>query len=210
MKRKSLLGIVAAALWLLAAPAAAQSPAAPPQVPERSSLGTRVGAPRFPDTPCSPPFLWPLFTVILDHRGELAFSPAQVEHLERLCLDVTREAIRRQADLDVGLLDIAVLLRPDPADPAKPIDMPKVEAALRAMERVDVDLDITRLRAIEEGKAQLTADQRSKLARLMAGDDRPNPGRPPGSFWYCPSSGRYYPYATSCDQPWVRVPAWPQ
>lgn len=31
---------------------------------------------------------------------------------------------------------------------------------------------------------------------------------PPPSYWYyCPSAGAYYPYVTSCPEPWVPVPA---
>lgn len=31
---------------------------------------------------------------------------------------------------------------------------------------------------------------------------------PPQGYWYyCPSAGAYYPYAQSCPEPWVPVPA---
>lgn len=180
---KSVLGAIAVVLSLLSTSVAAQSRDAPSQGDERFVPGTGAAPSPSPwDPPCSP-FSWPLFAVILDHRGELSLSAAQVEGLERLCLDFIREAIRRQADLGLALLDLAALLRPDPTDPAKPVDMPKAEAAVREIERVEADLHIARLRAVEAGKAQLTADQRSKLAALMAGDDRPKPGpaAPPGA-----------------------------
>ena len=66
---------------------------------------------------------------------------------------------------------MVVLLRPDPTDPAKPVDVPKAEATVRESERLEAEIEIAQLRAIETGKAQLTADQRSKRASVMAGDD---------------------------------------
>lgn len=38
-------------------------------------------------------------------------------------------------------------------------DLPKAEATVREIERREADMDIAQLRAIEAGKAQLTADQ---------------------------------------------------
>jgi hypothetical protein len=33
----------------------------------------------------------------------------------------------------------------------------------------------------------------------------------PAGYWYfCPSSGEYYPQVPSCDEPWVKVPPVPQ
>ena len=103
------------------------------------------------DMPC-PPLSWPLFAMILDHQDELGLSTAQAEGLERVCLDFTRDAIRRQADLAVASLEMVVLLRPDPTDPAKPVDVAKAEATVRGIERREAELDIAQLRAIEAGQ----------------------------------------------------------
>ena len=50
---------------------------------------------------------------------------------------------------------------------ADPVDMAKVEAKIRDMEKMRADGKIARLRADEQGKAQLTPDQRAKLKSLM-------------------------------------------
>ena len=36
----------------------------------------------------------------------------------------------------------------------------------------------------------------------------PAPTYPGPTYWYyCPSYGAYYPYVSSCSEPWVPVPA---
>jgi len=46
--------------------------------------------------------------------------------------------------------------------------MPKVEAKIREIEKLRADARIARIRAMERGKEQLTADQRKKLQDLLA------------------------------------------
>lgn len=117
----------------------------------------------------------PLLSDILGQRAQLALSPAQVEGIERLALDFAREVIRRQADRQIASLDLATMLEPDLTDPAKPLDLTRVEAKIREIERIDGDVEVARLRAIEAGKAQLSAEQRAKLGGLLARDDPPDP-----------------------------------
>ena len=50
---------------------------------------------------------------------------------------------------------------------AEPVDLAQVEARVRDAERLRADLRVARIRAIEQGKAQLTAEQRDKLRALM-------------------------------------------
>jgi hypothetical protein len=110
----------------------------------------------------------PLLTMMLRHRDELGLSAAQVQSLEKLRGDYMREAIRRGADRKIARLDLLALMRPDPADPTKAVDMARVEAKVREIEKLRADLQLARIRAIEAGKAQLTADQRTKLNGLLA------------------------------------------
>jgi hypothetical protein len=157
-------------------------------------LATAPGAAQqtdVPDVP-SPAARWqdqalPLLTDILRQRAQLGLSPAQVESIERLTIDFAREVIRRQADWQIASLDLATMLDPDPADPAKELDLGRVEAKIREIERIDGDLELARLRAIEAGKAQLSAEQRAKVGALLVGDDPADPpvvslaaGRPGG------------------------------
>jgi Spy/CpxP family protein refolding chaperone len=106
-------------------------------------------------------------TMMMRHRDELGLSPAQVQNLEKLRGDYMREAIRHQADRKIARLDLMTLLRPDPADPGKPVDMAKVETKIREIEKMRADARVARVRTIEAGKAQLTPEQRTKLAGLM-------------------------------------------
>ena len=126
----------------------------------------------------------PLITIALSHRAELGLSAPQVEALERLRADFQREAIRRDADLRVAEMDLANLRR------TEPLDLPPVEAKVREIERARAELMIARIRVIEQGKAQLTAEQRENLRALLA---EPRPPRRPraGAFPPPPPRDRF-------------------
>ena len=125
----------------------------------------------------------PIISIMLSHRQDLGLTAAQVKELERLKADFTREAIKRDADLRVAEMDIATLLKSDP------VDLNKVEAKIRESERTRADLRIARIRAIEQAKAQLTEDQRAKLASLLADPwaSYPRWGTPPAPLAPPPS-----------------------
>jgi Spy/CpxP family protein refolding chaperone len=110
----------------------------------------------------------PLISIMLSHRQELGLTPAQVQELERLRTDFQREAIKRDADLRVAEMDLKALLEADP------VDLGKAEAKIREIERLRADLRIGRVRTIEQGKAQLTPEQRAKLPGLLAGPGAPS------------------------------------
>ena len=108
----------------------------------------------------------PLITLMLRHRDQLGLTPDQVQALERLRSDFQREAIRREADLRVAEMDLATLLS------AEVVDLGQAEAKLREIERLRTDLRLARIRTIEQGRAQLSPEQRAKLRALM-GEPRP-------------------------------------
>jgi Spy/CpxP family protein refolding chaperone len=116
----------------------------------------------------------PLITIMLHHRTELGLSADQVSRLETLRSDFTREAIRRDADIRVAELDLTSLLEQDPAD------LSKVEAKVREAAQLRADLRIARLRAIEQGKALLTPEQRTRLQTMLSGGMHHGPGGAPG------------------------------
>lgn len=99
--------------------------------------------------------------IALRHQAELGLNPQQVEALQKLRTDSARAAIQRRADLQIAGLDLMTLRRADP------VDMAKVEAKIRDIEKMRADGKIARLRTDEQGKAQLTPDQRAKLKSLM-------------------------------------------
>jgi hypothetical protein len=104
----------------------------------------------------------PLIAFMLRNREKLDLSAAQVKNLEQLRNDFQKESIRKDADLRVAEMDLSNLLNGE-----KP-DMAKVDAKVREIERLRGDLRIARIRTIEKGKEQLTADQRKKLQELLA------------------------------------------
>ncbi len=108
----------------------------------------------------------PLISLMLRHREELELTPGQVQELERLRSEFERDAIRREADVRIAEMDLAVLLRTDP------VDLGKVEGKVHEAERLRSDLRLARIRVIEQGKAQLTADQQRRLREVLAGPFR--------------------------------------
>lgn len=99
--------------------------------------------------------------IALRHQAELGLSAQQVEALQKLQTDSMRTAIQRRADMQIAGLDLMTLRRADP------VDMTKVEAKIRDMEKMRADGKIARIRTDEQSKAQLTPDQRAKLKSLM-------------------------------------------
>jgi hypothetical protein len=104
----------------------------------------------------------PLISIMLSHREELGLSSGQVQTLEGLRAKFQKEAIRAEADLRVAEMDLSQLLSKEPAD------MTAVEAKIREIEKRRADLRVARVRAIESGRAVLSADQREKLRTLLA------------------------------------------
>jgi hypothetical protein len=101
-------------------------------------------------------------SLMLRNRERLGLTADQVKHLEQLRSDFAKESIRSEANLRIAELDLTSLLE------AQTVDMPRVEAKIRDIERIRADLRIARVRSIEKGKAQLSAEQRRKLQELEA------------------------------------------
>ena len=97
----------------------------------------------------------------LRHRQELGLSTQQVESLRTIGMDARRAAFRRGADRKNATLDLMALRKGDT------VDMGKVEAKVREIEKLRGDGQIARIRANEQAKVQLTAEQRDKLKGLM-------------------------------------------
>lgn len=117
----------------------------------------------------------PLVTFMLEHGVELGLTPAQVQELERIRSDFQKDAIKLNTDQLAAEMEVAALLRADP------VDVAKVEAKIRESERLKADFRVGRVRAIERGKAQLTAGQRAKLTTMLGElpAARPRAGSPP-------------------------------
>jgi Spy/CpxP family protein refolding chaperone len=98
----------------------------------------------------------------LRHRQELSLTPQQIETLKKLGMDSRRAAIRAAADRKVAQLDLMSLRQSDP------VDMSRVEAKVREIERLRADSRLAAIRTDEQAKAQLTPEQREKLKGLAA------------------------------------------
>jgi Spy/CpxP family protein refolding chaperone len=108
----------------------------------------------------------------LMNRQELGLTTQQVDSLRTLGMDSRRAAIRRHGDLQIAKLDLMSLRFSDP------VDMGKVEAKVREIEKFKGDGRIAAIRTAEAAKAQLTAEQREKLKSLrpMRGGPRRSSG----------------------------------
>jgi Spy/CpxP family protein refolding chaperone len=76
--------------------------------------------------------------------------------------DFEKESIRKEAEIRVAKMDLDDLLA------AQPVDMTKVEAKVREIEKLRADLRFARIRTVAKGKEQLTADQRKRLEELLS------------------------------------------
>ncbi len=99
--------------------------------------------------------------MVLMNRQELGLTPQQVDSLRNLGMDSWRSAIRRKADVQVARLDLMTLRWTDP------VDMGKLEAKVREIEKLKGDGRIAAICTAEDAKAQLTAEQREKLKNLQ-------------------------------------------
>jgi len=100
--------------------------------------------------------------MVLYNRQELGLTPQQVDSLRKLGMDSRRAAIRSTADLQIAHLDLMSLRGIDP------VDLGKVEAKVREIERLRGDGRIAAFRIAESAKSQITAEQREKLKSLWA------------------------------------------
>ena len=101
-----------------------------------------------------------LVGILLMNREKLGLSTQQVDSLRKLGMDAKRASIRRKADVQLAQLDLMSLRFSDP------VDMGKIEAKVREIEKLKGDGSIARIRTAEAAKAQLTAEQKEKLKSL--------------------------------------------
>jgi hypothetical protein len=141
-----MLVLALAGVLLFTAPAAAQAPPAPAP-PSEPAGATAAAAPCEPLADVAGDTGLSIVGVILQCGQELGLSKAQQERLERLGADLTREAIRGQAEVSLAVLDLTMLMRPAPDDPAGPADVAKTEAKIRDIGRITADMAVARFRA---------------------------------------------------------------
>ncbi len=87
----------------------------------------------------------------------LGLSDQQMDALKAIRTRVTKDTIKKRADLALARVELRELLHKDP------VDMKAVEAGLKKVESVGTDLKLSHIKAREEIKAILTPEQRKKL-----------------------------------------------
>lgn len=114
----------------------------------------------------------PVITLMLHHRQQLGLGDEQVAKLRELRSVFEKEAIRARADLRIAEVDLDDLLDQDQ------VDLAQAESLVRRQEGVRSSLRLARIKAVEQAKAVLTAEQRQRLRRLVDGmsEGRPGPG----------------------------------
>jgi len=100
--------------------------------------------------------------MLLRNQQQLGLTAQQVDSLRKLGMDSRRAEIRRSADRQVAQLDLMSLRFSDP------MDMGKVEAKVREIEKLKGDDTIARIRTADAAKGQLTPEQKEKLKGLSA------------------------------------------
>lgn len=125
---------------------------------------SRVGAPAWER---------PQLSLALRNRDTLGLSEDQVNTLQGLVERFRQEAKQRVGEIGTVERELAGLLQRDPAD------LPQAENRMRAIEKLQADLRVARLRTIAEGRAVLSAEQRAKLDQLPAERERGAHGHGP-------------------------------
>ncbi len=98
--------------------------------------------------------------MLLRNQQQLGLTAQQVDSLRKLGMDARRAEIRRSADRKVAQVDLMSLRFSDP------VDMGKVEAKVREIEKLKGDGTIARFRTADAAKAQLTPEQKEKLKAM--------------------------------------------
>ncbi len=101
----------------------------------------------------------PWLTIMLDHRRELGLSAEQVgtlfdlrERFQEVAQEKAQAIARAEAELNE-------MLGP------QQVDLAAAEAKLKQIEALRTELQVARLKTIEEGKQLLTPEQRTKLVQ---------------------------------------------
>ena len=139
-----------------------------------------LGAPRLAQVPGESPcwaaaegeaedVMSPVLRAIEECDDELGISAAQGDRLEALAEAFMRDTLGRRTRLLDAQLALVELLRPDPRDPGRPVDVGAAEARIHEIAALGAAQDVALLHVVEASKAVLTPEQRHRLATLLAG-----------------------------------------
>ena len=109
----------------------------------------------------------PLVSIALRSHEELKLTDDQIKRLKDIRDAFSKKAVKERAEMKTRRIDLKRAL-----DTEK-IDLPDVEKKIREVSNMRVDLRIARLKAIQEGKSVLNAEQQKQLSKIA----RKRPGR---------------------------------
>ncbi len=105
--------------------------------------------------------------MMMNRLESLGLDEKQTDEVKAIFFRTMKEGIKKKADMGVAGIELRELLQKEPAD------FKAVEAKVRQIETLRGDILILRLKAHEEIRSKLTAEQRKKFDSLMAA---PMPG----------------------------------
>jgi hypothetical protein len=108
----------------------------------------------------------PLISIALRHQDEIKLTGDQVAKLIALRDTFSRKWIRTRDDLQITNLYLRKNLQEDA------VNLEVVGRQIRDIEKKKADLRLERIRALEEGKALLTEDQRKQLLSFVQSGPR--------------------------------------
>lgn len=75
--------------------------------------------------------------------------------------EVLKEAIKKRADLQIARIELKEILQKDN------VDMAAVEAKLKQIASIQTDIRLSRIKAMEQTKAEMTPEQRAKFKKNL-------------------------------------------
>ena len=109
----------------------------------------------------------PLVSIALRNHEELKLTDDQIKRLKDIRDAFSKKSVKERAEMKTHRIDLKRAL-----DTEK-IDFANVEKKIREVSNMRVDLRIARLKAIQEGKSVLNAEQQKQLSKIA----RKRPGR---------------------------------
>lgn len=102
----------------------------------------------------------PLVSIALRNHETLKLTDAQVKRLKDIRDAFSKKAVKERAEMKAGRIDLRRALD------GEKVDFADVEKRMRELSNMGVNLRLARLKAIQEGKAVLSADQQKQLVEI--------------------------------------------
>jgi Spy/CpxP family protein refolding chaperone len=91
----------------------------------------------------------------------LDLNERQKDAIKEIGSNVIKESIRKGAEIEIAELEVMDALDKDSAD------LTAVEVKLKTLESLRTELRVAHIKAVEEIKSKLTADQKKKLRKIL-------------------------------------------